>query len=154
MRQDKLTTKFQEALADAQSIAVGADHQYIEPLHVLAAMLRQSDGGARSLLARAGANVGAMTAAVDNALKGLPQVTGTDGQVQIGRELVTVLNQADKEAQKRGDAYIASEMFLLAVADDKGLAGRTAREHGLTRKALESAIDAVRGGQNVGSAEA
>jgi len=99
MRQDKLTTKFQEALADAQSIAVGADHQYIEPLHVLAAMLRQSDGGARSLLARAGANVGAMTAAVDNALKGLPQVTGTDGQVQIGRELVTVLNQADKEAQ-------------------------------------------------------
>ncbi|MBS1162326.1 MAG: clpB, partial [Burkholderiaceae bacterium] len=152
MRQDKLTTKFQEALADAQSIAVGNDHQYIESLHLLAAMLRQSDGSARALLQRAGANVAAMTTAVDNALKGLPQVTGTDGQVQIGRELVAALNQADKEAQKRGDAYIASEMFLLAVADDKGLAGRTAREHGLTRKALESAIDAVRGGQNVGSA--
>ncbi len=154
MRQDKLTTKFQEALADAQSIAVGNDHQYIEPLHVLAAMLRQSDGAARSLLARAGANVGAMTAAADSALKGLPQVTGTDGQVQIGRELVAVLNQADKEAQKRGDAYIASEMFLLAVADDKGLAGRTARDHGLNRKSLEAAVDALRGGQNVGSAEA
>jgi ATP-dependent Clp protease ATP-binding subunit ClpB len=154
MRQDKLTTKFQEALADAQSIAVGNDHQYIEPLHVLAAMLRQSDGAARSLLARAGANVGAMNAAVDNALRGLPQVTGTDGQVQIGRELMAVLNQADKEAQKRGDAYIASEMFLLAVADDKGLAGRTARDHGLTRKSLEAAIDAVRGGGNVGSPEA
>ncbi|MBK9245975.1 MAG: ATP-dependent chaperone ClpB [Burkholderiales bacterium] len=154
MRQDKLTTKFQEALADAQSIAVGNDHQYIEPLHVLAAMLRQNDGAARSLLARAGANVGPMTAAVDSALKGLPQVTGTDGQVQVGRELVAVLNQADKEAQKRGDAYIASEMFLLAVADDKGLAGRTAREHGLARKSLEAAIDAVRGGGNVGSPEA
>jgi ATP-dependent Clp protease ATP-binding subunit ClpB len=154
MRQDKLTTKFQEALADAQSIAVGNDHQYIEPIHVLAAMLRQSDGSARSLLQRAGANVGPMATAVDNALKGLPQVSGTDGQVQIGRELVGVLNQADKEAQKRGDAYIASEMFLLALADDKGLAGRTARDHGLTRKALEAAIDAVRGGANVGSAEA
>ncbi|MGE5339098.1 MAG: ATP-dependent chaperone ClpB [Gemmatimonadota bacterium] len=154
MRQDKLTTKFQEALADAQSIAVGNDHQYIEPIHVLAAMLRQSDGSARALLQRAGANVGPMTTAVDNALKGLPQVSGTDNQVQVGRELVGVLNQADKESQKRGDAYIASEMFLLAVADDKGLAGRTARDHGLTRKALEAAIDAVRGGQNVGSAEA
>jgi ATP-dependent Clp protease ATP-binding subunit ClpB len=154
MRQDKLTTKFQEALADAQSIAVGNDHQYLEPIHVLAAMLRQSDGAARSLLARAGANVGAMNAAVDNALRGLPQVSGTDGQVQIGRELMAVLNQADKEAQKRGDAYIASEMFLLAVADDKGLAGRTARDHGLARKALEAAIDAVRGGGSVGSPEA
>ncbi len=154
MRQDKLTTKFQEALADAQSIAVGNDHQYIEPIHVLAAMLRQSDGSARSLLQRAGANVGPMTTAVDNALQGLPQVSGTDNQVQVGRELVGVLNQADKEAQKRGDAYIASEMFLLALADDKGLAGRTARDHGLTRKALEAAIDAVRGGANVGSAEA
>jgi ATP-dependent Clp protease ATP-binding subunit ClpB len=154
MRQDKLTTKLQEALADAQSIAAGNEHQYIEPIHVLAAMLRQDDGAARSLLERAGANVAGLAAAADRALKGLPQVSGTDGQVQIGRDLVGVLNQADKEAQKRGDAYIASEMFLLAVADDKGLAGRTARDHGLTRKALEAAIDALRGGQNVGDAEA
>jgi len=154
MRQDKLTTKFQEALADAQSIAVGTDHAYIEPLHVLAAMLRQDDGAARSLLQRAGANVGGLTAAVDRAIKGLPQVTGTDGQVQVSRELGGLLNQADKEAQKRGDSYIASEMFLLAVAEDKGLAGRTVRDHGVNRKALEAAIDALRGGQNVGSAEA
>jgi ATP-dependent Clp protease ATP-binding subunit ClpB len=153
MRQDRLTTKFQEALSDAQSIAVGNDHQYIEPVHVLAAMLRQTDGAARSLLQRAGAAVGPLVAALDAAIKRLPQVQGSDGQVQVGRDLVGLLNQADKEAQKRGDAFIASEMFLLALAEDKGEAGRLAREHGLTRKALEAAIDAVRGGASVDSAE-
>jgi ATP-dependent Clp protease ATP-binding subunit ClpB len=153
MRQDKFTTKFQEALAEAQSIAVGNDHQYIEPLHLLAAMLRADDSGPRSLLQRAGANVAPLTSAVDAEIKRLPQVSGTDGQVQVGRDLVGLLNQSDKEAQKRGDAYIASEMFLLALADDKGAAGRLAREHGVNRKSLESAIDAVRGGQHVGSAE-
>src|SRR6266478_2727072 len=153
MRQDRLTTKFQEALADAQSIAAGNDHQYIEPVHVLAAMLRQSDGGARSLLQRAGVAVGPLAAAVDAALKRVPQVQGIDGQVQVGRDLVGLLNQADKEAQRRGDAYIASEMFLLALADDKSEAGRVAREHGLTRKALEAAIEAVRGGAGVDSPE-
>ncbi len=154
MRQDKLTTRFQEALADAQSIAVGNDHQYIEPLHLLAAMLRQDDGGARSLLQRAGVAVGPLVNAVEAGLKRLPQVQGTDGQVQVGRDLVGLLNQADKEAQKRGDAYIASEMFLLALADDKSEAGRLAREHGLARKSIEAAVDAVRGGATVGSAEA
>jgi ATP-dependent Clp protease ATP-binding subunit ClpB len=154
MRQDKLTTKFQEALAEAQSIALGNDHQYIEPVHVLAAMLRADDSGPRSLLQRAGANVTGLTKEAEAAIKALPQVSGTDGQVQVSRDLVALLNQSDKEAQKRGDAYIAIEMFLLAVADDKGAAGRIARDNGLNRKALESAIDAVRGGQNVGSAEA
>jgi len=154
MRQEKFTTKFQEALAEAQSIAVGNDHQYIEPMHVLAAMLRADDSGARSLLQRAGANVTPLTSAVDAEIKRLPQVSGTEGQVQVGRELIGLLNHSDKEAQKRGDAYIASEMFLLAVADDKGPAGKLAREHGVNRKSLEAAIDAVRGGQNVGSAEA
>ena len=153
MRQDKFTTKFQEALAEAQSIAVGNDHQYIEPLHLLAAMLRADDSGTRSLLQRAGANVAPLTSAVEAEIKRLPQVSGTDGQVQVGRDLVGLLNQSDKDAQKRGDAYIASEMFLLALADDKGPAGRLAREHGVNRKSLESAIDAVRGGQHVGSAE-
>src|SRR5215475_3195533 len=153
MRQDKFTTKFQEALADAQSIAVGNDHQYIMPVHLLAAMLRAEDGAARSLLQRAGVNVGGLTKAVDEAVKRLPQVEGTEGQVQIGRELIGLLNQADKEAQKRGDAYIASEMFLLALTDDKTDAGRLAREAGVTRKALEAAIDGVRGGHNVDSAE-
>ena len=154
MRLDKLTTKFQEALADAQSIAVGHDNQYIDPAHVLLAMLRQSDAGARSLLQRAGVNVAALTQALDGLVKRLPQVQGGDGQVQIGRELNALLNATDKEAQRRGDSFIASEMFLLAVADDKSELGRLAREHGLTKKALEAAIDAVRGGHQVDSAEA
>jgi ATP-dependent Clp protease ATP-binding subunit ClpB len=153
MRQDRLTTKFQEALADAQSIAVGGDNPYIEPLHLLAAMLRQPDGAAVSLLQRAGVATGPLASAIEATLKRLPQVEGNDGQVQVGRDLVALLNQADKEAQKRGDGFIASEMFLLALADDKGEAGRIAREHGLTPKALEAAIEAVRGGASVDSAE-
>src|SRR6267143_504130 len=153
MRQDKFTTKFQEALAEAQSIAVGNDHQYIMPVHLLAAMLRADDGAARSLLQRAGANVAGLNKSVKEAIKRLPQGQGTDGQVQVGRDLVGLLNQADKEAQRRGDAYIASEMFLLALADDKSEAGRLAREHGLTRKAMDAAIEAVRGGASVDSAE-
>ena len=154
MRLDKLTTKFQEALADAQSIAVGHDNAYIDPSHVLLAMLRQSDAGARSLLQRAGVNVAALTQALDGMVKRLPQVQGGDGQVQIGRELNALLNATDKEAQRRGDSFIASEMFLLAVADDKNELGRLAREHGLTKKSLEAAIEAVRGGHQVDSAEA
>jgi ATP-dependent Clp protease ATP-binding subunit ClpB len=153
MRQDKLTTRFQEALADSQSIAVGNDQQYIEPVHLLAAMLRQEDGSARSLLQRAGVTVGALTSAVEAAIKRLPQVQGTDGQVQISRELGNLLNQTEKEAQKRGDAYVASELFVLALVDDKGEAGRLLRDNGGNRKSLESAIEAVRGGGNVGSAE-
>jgi ATP-dependent Clp protease ATP-binding subunit ClpB len=153
MRQDKLTTRFQEALADAQSLAVGNDQQYIEPVHVLAAMLRQTDGSARSLLQRAGVSVGPLTTAVEAAVKRLPQVQGFDGQVQVGRELVGLLNQTEKEAQKRGDAYIASELFVLALSDDKGEAGRLLRDNGATRKSLEASIDAVRGGANVGSPE-
>jgi ATP-dependent Clp protease ATP-binding subunit ClpB len=154
MRIDKLTTKFQEALADAQSVAIGHDNQYIEPLHVLSALLAQPDGAARSLLARTGVHVQALQAALNDALERLPQVQGTDGNVQVSRELNGLLNQADKEAQKYNDAYIASEMFLLAVADDKGDAGRLAREHGLTRKALEAAVAAVRGGTAVTSQDA
>ena len=154
MRLDKLTTKFQEALGDAQSLALANDNQYIDPLHVTSALLAQSDGAARSLLQRAGVNVGSLQKAVDAALKGLPQVQGAGGEVQIGRELVNVLNLADKEATKRGDQFIASELFLLALTEDKSTAGRLAKENGLTRKALEAAIEAVRGGANVGSADA
>ena len=154
MRLDKLTTKFQEALSDAQSIANGNDNPYIEPQHLLAAMLRQTDGGAHALLQRSGVNVGGLTNAVEAALKRLPQVQGGDGQLGISRELNALLLASDKEAQKRGDSYIASEMFLLAVADDKGETGRLAREHGLTRKSLASAVESVRGGASVGSAEA
>jgi ATP-dependent Clp protease ATP-binding subunit ClpB len=154
MRLDKLTTKLQEALADAQSYAVGNDNQYIEPVHVLTALLNQDDGSARSLLQRAGVNVGNLTTALKSAIDRLPKVSGTDGQVQIGRELTGLLNLADKEAQKRGDEFLASEMVLLALSEDKSEAGKAARENGLTRKALEAAISAVRGGGKVDSQEA
>ena len=153
MRLDKLTTRFQEALADAQSLALGNDNPYIEPIHLLLAMLRQPDGATKNLLARAGVNTGALDTALDRAIKHLPQVQGGE-QVQVGRDLGNLLQQTEKEGIKRGDQFIASELFLLAVADDKGEAGRIAREHGLSRKPLEAAIDAVRGGQTVGSAEA
>ena len=154
MRLDKLTTKFQEALSDAQSLAVGNDNPYIEPVHLLLALLSQEDGAARSLLQRAGTNLGGLTNALKSALDRLPKVSGTGGEVQVGRELSSVLNLADKEAQKRGDQFIASEMVLLAMTDDKSEAGKLARENGLTRKSLESAVEAVRGGASVNSAEA
>jgi len=151
MRIDKLTTKFQEALADAQSLALGNDNAYIEPVHVLAAMLRQPDGP-KSLLARAGANATAMSTAAENAIKRLPQVQGQD-QVTVGPDLQRVLQATEKEAIKRGDQFYASELFLLALTDDKGEAGRIVKEGGLSRKALEAAIDAVRGGQTMDSAD-
>ncbi|NDP60015.1 MAG: ATP-dependent chaperone ClpB, partial [Oxalobacteraceae bacterium] len=153
MRLDKLTTKLQEALSDAQSLAVGNDNPYIEPAHLLVALLNQDDGGASSLLQRAGANIGGLTAALKSALERLPKVSGTGGEVQVGRELGALLNVADKEAQKRGDQFIASEMVLLGLTDDKSEAGKAARENGLTRKALEAAIEAVRGGASVNSAD-
>jgi ATP-dependent Clp protease ATP-binding subunit ClpB len=154
MRQDKLTTKFQQALADAQSLAVGHDNQMMEPAHLLLALLQQEDGATSSLLAQAGVNVQALKAALDQMIDRLPKVEGHGGDVQVGRDLVNLLNVTDREAQKRGDQFIASEMFLLAVCDDKGEAGRLARQHGLNRKALEAAIMAVRGGQGVDSQEA
>ncbi len=154
MRLDKLTTKLQEALADAQSLAVGNDNQYIDPVHILTALLNQDDGGAKSLLQRAGVNVGGLHAALKSALDRLPKVSGTGGEVQIGRESVALLNLADKEAQKRGDQFISSEMVLLALIDDKSTAGQLARDNGLTRKALEAAITAVRGGAHVNSQDA
>ncbi|HYG43743.1 MAG TPA: Clp protease N-terminal domain-containing protein, partial [Bordetella sp.] len=152
MRFDKLTTKFQQALADAQSLASRNDHPYIEPAHVLAALLSDPDSGASSLLARAGVAVNRVAGALDTTLKGLPQVQGNDN-VQVGRDLQAVLTRTDKEAARRGDTYIASELFLLALADDKGPAGTILRDAGLQKKALEAAIDAVRGGENVSGAE-
>jgi ATP-dependent Clp protease ATP-binding subunit ClpB len=154
VRIDKLTTKFQEAVADAQSLAVGRDNQYIDPLHLLAALLAQADGSTRSLLSRAGVQLQPLQAAVTQAMDRLPKVQGTDGNVQVSRELTGLFNQADREAQKQGDAYISTEMFLLAAVDDKGDAGRLLREHGLSRKSLDAAVLAVRGGQPVDSADA
>jgi ATP-dependent Clp protease ATP-binding subunit ClpB len=151
MRLDKLTTKFQEALGEAQTLALGADHAYIEPAHLLVAMLRQEDGP-KSLLQRAGVNVGGLLTAAEAAMKRLPQVQGQE-QVQVGRDLVSLIQAAEKEALKRGDQFIASELFLLALSDNKGDWGKMAKEHGLSRKSMESAIQTVRGGQKVESAD-
>ncbi len=152
MRFDKLTTAFQQALADAQSQAVAHDNPYIEPAHVLAAMLTQDDGP-KALLDRAGANTAALRTAMETAIKALPQVQGGGQPVQPGRDLVMLLQAADKEAGKRGDQFIASEMFLLALADSKTDLGGIVRGHGLSRKSLEAALEAVRGKSTVDSAE-
>ena len=152
MRMDKLTTKFQEALGDAQSLALANDHAYIEPVHVLLAMLRQEDGP-RALLQRAGANVPGLLAAAELAMKKLPQVQGHE-QVQMGRDMGSLLQATEKEAMKREDQFVSGELFLLALTDTKLDIGRLVKENGLTRSALESAIDKVRGGQNVDSADA
>ncbi|HET9625851.1 MAG TPA: Clp protease N-terminal domain-containing protein, partial [Kofleriaceae bacterium] len=154
MRFDKFTTKFQQALADAQSIAVGNDQQFIEPQHLLLALLNQEDGGTTSLLARAGVNTGGLAAALQKAIGRLPKVEGHGGEVSIGRDLNNLLNLTDKEAQKAGDQFIASEMFLLALSEAKTDLAGIVRGHGLTRKALEAAIDAVRGGATVDNPEA
>ncbi len=153
MRIDKLTTKFQEALQEAQSLAVARDNPYVEPAHVLSAMLVQDDGP-RALLERSGVKLAALRTALDTSIAGLPQVQGSGQQVQVGRDLTVLLQAAEKEAGKRGDQFIASEMFLLALADAKTDFGGIARAHGLARKSLESAIETVRGGQKVDSAEA
>ncbi len=153
MRLDKLTTKLQEVLSDAQSQAVGNDNQYIEPTHVLLALLNQDDSGARSLLQRAGVNISGLQAALASAIQRIAKVSGHGGEVQVGRELNNLLNLADKEAQKRQDLFVGNEMLLLALTDDKSEAGKLARENGLSRKALEAAITAVRGGSNVNSQE-
>ena len=154
MRFDKFTTKLQQALSDAQSLAIGSDNQFIEPQHLLLALLNDADSGASSLLARAGGNVNALTTALNDAVNRLPKVEGHGGEVQVGRDLTNLLNLTDKEAQKRGDQFIASEMFLLALTSDKGETGRLLKTHGVARAPLETAISAVRGGESVGSQEA
>ncbi len=154
MRLDKLTTGFQQALADAQSLALGQDNPAIEPLHLLLALLDQADGPSRSLLSRAGVNVQKLTQAARTGLERLPKVQQASGDIHIGSELQRLLNLTDREASKRGDQFIASELFLLALADDKSDAAKLLRDHGLSRKNLELAIDAVRGGSGVDSADA
>jgi len=154
MRFDKFTTKFQQAFAEAQSLAVGSDNQFIEPQHLLLALIDQEDGGTASLLSRAGVAVQALRSALTQSIERLPKVEGHGGEISVSRDLSNLLNLTDKEAQKRGDQYIASELFLLAAADDKGETGRLLKQHGASRKALEAAIAAVRGGEAVDSQEA
>jgi ATP-dependent Clp protease ATP-binding subunit ClpB len=152
MRFDKLTTRFQQALSDAQSMAVGQDHAYIEPQHLLLSLLQQEDGGTASLLQRSGANVAPLRDALKKSLERLPKVEGTGGEVTTSRDLGNLLNLTDKEAQKRNDQFIASEMFLLAALQDKGEIGALLKQHGANCAALEQAINEVRGGENVANA--
>lgn len=154
MRTDKLTTKFQQALADAQSMSLASDNSYIEPPHLLAALIDQTDGGTSSLLSRSGVAVPKLRSALDAAIKRLPKIEGSGGDVSVSRELGNLLNLTDKEASKRGDQFIASEWFLLALSHDKGETGRLFKEHGATAKSLEAAILAVRGSEAIQTQDA
>ena len=154
MRFDKLTTKFQQALSDAQSIALGADNTAIEPQHLLLALLQEENGSAASLLLKAGVQINPLKTALNAAISNSPKSDNSGGEIAISRDLNNLLNITDKLAQKRGDAYIASEMFLLALADDKGATGKLLKASGLTKNALEVAIMAVRGSDTVNDSDA
>jgi ATP-dependent Clp protease ATP-binding subunit ClpB len=148
MRMDKLTSRFQQALADAQSLAVGRDHQALEPAHVLLAMLDGSGGAVRPLLMKAGADVNKLRAGLLTTLDGLPRVEGTPGEVHVSNDLNRILNVTDKLAQQRGDQYISSELFILAAFEDRALA-KLFKEAGVVKGAVEKAIEEVRGGEKV-----
>jgi len=150
MRMDKFTTTFQHALGDAQSLALGRDHSFIEPEHLMLALLSQEGGSIRPLLARMGAATAGLQGALETALERLPTVTGgVAGEVHVSNDLGRLLNLTDKLAQQRKDAYISSELFLLAAVEDKGRVGELLRGHGISRKAVEDAINTLRSGQKV-----
>ena len=154
MRFDKLTTKFQQALAEAQSMAVGKNNPYIESQHLLLALLQQEDGGTASLLQRSGANVVPLRDALEKSIGRLSKVDDTDGEVSISRDLGKLFNLTEKEAQKRGDQFIASEIFLATVLQDKGETAMLLKQNGASSASLEQAIKEVRGGESINSAEA
>ncbi|MCR6702198.1 MAG: ATP-dependent chaperone ClpB [Dokdonella sp.] len=154
MRMDKLTSRFQQALADAQSLAVGRDHQMLEPAHVMAALLDQQGGSTAPLLAQAGVNVAALRARIGQALDALPKVAGQEGSISVGNDLGRLLNLTDKLAQQRGDQFIASELFVLAALEDKGAVGTALKAAGATKASLEAAIEKIRGGEKVDSENA
>ncbi|MEO8365377.1 MAG: ATP-dependent chaperone ClpB [Pseudoxanthomonas sp.] len=154
MRMDKLTSRFQQALADAQSLAVGRDHNMIEPVHVLTALLDQGDGSTRPLLTQAGVNVPVLRERLGEALDKLPKVSGQEGNLSIANDLNRLLNLTDKLAQQRGDAFIASEWFVLAAVEDKGPLGMALRAAGADKARLEAAIEKIRGGESVQSENA
>ena len=149
MRMDKLTSKFQLALQDAQSLAVGRDHQFIEPVHLLVALLDQEGGTARHLLTQSGVNVNQLRSGLGVMLERLPSVQGSEGDVHVSNDLGRLLNQTDKLAQQRNDQYISSELFLLAALEEKGELGKLLRDAGAAKGALEEAIEQMRGGQAV-----
>lgn len=149
MRMDKLTSKFQMALADAQSLALGQDHAVIEPVHVMKALMNQEGGSTSALLSKAGVNLSTLRSQLDAAIKRLPKVEGTGGEVHISNELNRILNLTDKLAQKRKDQYISSELFLLAAVEDNGTLGDLLRQAGASKSSIEKAVDDERGGQTV-----
>jgi len=149
MRMDRLTSKFQMALADAQSLAVGRDHQFIEPVHLMAALLDQQGGTVRPLLNRADVNVNALRSQLGDALDHLPSVEGADGDLHISNDLGRLLNVTDKFAQKRDDQFISSELFVLAAVEDKGPLGDAMRKAGAVKGVLEKAVDEMRGGESI-----
>lgn len=154
MRMEKLTSKLQAAVSDAQSLAVGLDHSTIEPLHLFVAMLDQKGGSIRPLLAQTGFNVSSLRSELQRQLDELPKVTGTPGDVTISQALVRLLNQADRLAQKNQDSFISSELVVLAAMADTGPLGRALKGHGVSEKALENAIANMRGGASVADADA
>ncbi len=149
MRSDKLTGKFQQALADAQSLAIGRDHQFIEPVHLMVAMLDQQGGTAKNLLTAAGIDANRLRKELDSALTAFPQVQGNAGEIHISRDLERALNLTDKYAQQRGDQYISSELFILAAIEDKGALGKILKSQGLDKNRLETSINKIRGGDTV-----
>ena len=149
MRMDKLTSKFQLALADAQSLATGLDNQLIEPVHVMVALLDQEGGAARHLLTKAGVRVNALRSQLGERLDSLPRVSGAEGEISLSNELIKALNLSDKLAQKRGDQYVASEIFVLAALELKGALAEILKQAGANREALEKAVDDMRGGEQV-----
>jgi len=154
MRMDKLTSRFQQALADAQSLAVGRDHNMMEPAHVLAALIDQQGGSTRPMLQQAGVNATALRTRLGEVLDRLPKVKGQEGNLAIGNDLSRLLNLTDKLAQQRGDAFIASELFVLACVEDKGEIGQILKSVGADRARIEQAIDKLRGGEKVQSENA
>ena len=149
MRLDKLTNKFQQALSDAQSLALGKDNQYIEPIHVLSAMLNQEGSSIKPLLASAGANVATLQQDLTQAIERLPQVQGVGGEIIPSQEFIRVLNLCDKLAQKSGDSYISSELFILAALEEKGSLGDILKKAGITKDKFSQVVSQVRGNDSV-----
>jgi len=154
MRIDKLTSKLQTALADAQSLAVGRDHNFIEPVHLMQALMDQEGSSIKPLLKQSGAEPSRIRQAVAREIENLPEVQGSAGDVSMSNDMGRLFNIADKLAQKRGDQFISSELLLLAALEDRGSLGRVLREQGVDKSALERAIDEVRGGESVDDASA
>ena len=149
MNIEKFTTKFQQAIAEAQSLAVGKDNQFIEPVHLLSALLNQQDGSVAPILTASGVNVAALRNELNNELAKLPQVSGNGGDVQLSRQLLNILNLCDKLAQQRQDKFISSELFLLAALEEKGAVSEVLKKCGAKKEQILQAIDHIRGGQNV-----